>query len=107
MSEHDKRDVAIPADEAPDFVVSKPHVFARFKIFLNMPPCSNGLYHRLYCRCRRSPDQVVGLLFRIADGATNEQPMACVVLPLMQEKDTCPIKQARTFRALTHRETLP
>src|SRR5712691_1543965 len=107
MSEHDKRDVAIPADEAPNFVVSKPHVFARFKIFLNMPPGSNGLYHRLDCRCRRSPDQVVALFFRIADGATNEQAMACVVLPVMQEKDTCPIKASRTFRALTHRETLP
>jgi|SRR5256712_13251363 len=35
MSEHDQRNVAIPADEAADFVVSKPHVFARFKIFLN------------------------------------------------------------------------
>src|SRR2546421_11367272 len=107
MSEHDQRNVAIPADETADFVVSKPHVFARFKIFLNMPACSNGFDHRLYCRCRRSPDQVVGLVFRIADTATNEQPMSGVVLPLMQEKDTCPLKHSRTFRALSRRETLP
>src|SRR5205823_14828193 len=100
MSEHDKHNVAIPADEATDFVVSKPHVFARFKIFLNMPACSNGFDHLLYCRCRRSEDQVGGLVFRIADGATNEQPMACVVLTSMQQRDRCRIKESRTFRAI-------
>jgi hypothetical protein len=31
MSEHDQGDVAIPADEAADFVVSKPHVAGSFQ----------------------------------------------------------------------------
>src|SRR5712691_6448192 len=107
MSDHQQRDVTIPADEATHFVVIESHVFACFKILFNAPPRSNGLDHRLYCRCRRSEDQVVGLLFRIAQRATYEQPMSCVVLPVMQERNTCPIKESRTFRALTHRKTLP
>ena len=58
MGEHDERDMAIPPDPTSDFVMVKPHIFGRFKIFLDMPPCSDGLDHLLQCgRCH--PDSCV------------------------------------------------
>src|SRR5437588_93215 len=63
MSQHDKRDMPIPADEATDFVLSKPESFAGFKIILNTPPSPNRLHHLLECCPRWSEDEIIRLVF--------------------------------------------
>src|SRR2546421_12708135 len=52
-------------------------------------------------------DEVVGLLSRIGEAATNEQPVASILFPAMQQRDTRPVKESGAFGPLAHREALP
>jgi hypothetical protein len=107
MSQHDKSDMAIPADEATNFVLSKPQSFAGFKIILNAPSGSDCLYHLLECCPTGAQDKVVGLACGVIDASANEQPMASIILPPMQDGDTGPIEEPWACGAIAHREPLP
>ena len=107
MSQHHQRDMAIPADEAAHLVVIQSQIFGRFKIFLDMPACPDGRHHLLQRGPWWSKDEVVGLLLRIGEAATNEQPMVSILFPLMQDGHGCPVKEPGAFGPFTHREALP
>jgi hypothetical protein len=72
MSQHDQGDMAIPADEATNFVLSKPQSFAGFKIILNAPSGSNCLDHLLECGPTGAQDKVVGLTCGVIDASADE-----------------------------------
>src|SRR5271157_4575976 len=45
MCQHDQGDMAIPSDPASYFVLIQSHILSCFKVFLNMPACTDGLDH--------------------------------------------------------------
>src|SRR5205823_6220759 len=75
--------------------------------YFDMPACPESGYHLRQGGSRRSRDEGVGLLLRIGETATHEQPMASILFPLMQDGDACPVKEPGAFGPLTHREALP
>src|SRR6266487_4766342 len=107
VSQHHQGDMAIPPEPASDFVLIQSHIFAGFKVFLNMPAGADGLHHLAERGSRWGKDEVVGLLSRIGEAPTNEQPVASIRFPAMQDRDDCPVKEPGTFGSLTHREALP
>src|SRR5258708_3327849 len=72
-----------------------------------MPAWPDGRHQLLQGSSRRSKDEVVGLLLRIGETATNEQPMASILFPLMQDGNAHPVKEPGAFGPLTHRAELP
>jgi hypothetical protein len=53
IGKHDKGDMTIPSNPAPNLILVKPEVFAGLQIFLDMPPfanCSNDLLQRSISR---------------------------------------------------------
>src|SRR5258708_8141121 len=98
-SQEYKRNVSVPTDEAPHFVVVHAEIFAVFKIFLNMPSGANSLNHFWQRGSLRGKDKVVRFLGRISKAATNEQPMSSIILPLMEHGDDGPIEEPRAFGA--------
>jgi hypothetical protein len=82
-----KRAVPVPADETAHFVVVQTQIFSVFKLFLNMPPASNGLDHFRQGGSLRGKDEVVRFLVRSSKLTTKKQPMALILFPAMQERD--------------------
>src|SRR5260370_18227803 len=78
MSQHHQRDMAIPPDPASDFVLIQSHILGGFKVFLNMKSCADVLHHLAERGSRWGKDEGVVLLSRIAEAATNEQPVAFI-----------------------------
>src|SRR2546429_4482116 len=99
--------MAIPADEAPHLVLSKAHRFARFKIIFYAPSCSNRLHHLLKRCAFGSKDEIIGLLFGIVDAATKEQPVASIILPVVQDRHASPIEEPWPLGSIPHGEPLP
>src|SRR5713226_6548571 len=93
--------------EAPTRRTVQAQVFARFKVFLNMPAGADGLDHLWQRGARWGKDEVVGLLSWIGEAAAHEQPVASISFPLVQDGDARPVKEPGAFGPLTHRETLP
>src|SRR6266851_4715262 len=54
---------------------------------LNLPAGADGLHHLAERGSSGGKDEVVGLLSRIREAATNEQPVASIILPAMQQRD--------------------
>jgi hypothetical protein len=101
-SQQDERNVPVPADEAPHFVVVHAEIFAVFKIFLNMPSGTNGFDHLWQGSSLWGKDKVVRFLRWIVYTATNEQPMSSIILPLVQHGDDGPVEEPGAFGTFTH-----
>ena len=107
MRQHHQLDMTIPSNEAADLVVVQAQIFGRFKVFFNMPAGADG-FHHLWQRGSWWPkDEGVGLLLWIGEAPAYEQPVSSILFPPVQHRDARPVKKPRTFRPLTHRETLP
>lgn len=107
MSEQTQGDMAIPSDPTSDFVVVEAEIFGIFKVLLDMPTLANGLDHLLQGGSLGGKDEGVGFFVRTAHTATHEQPMSCIIFPLLQDGNNRPVKKPGAFGALTHREALP
>src|SRR5436190_646428 len=81
--QHHQRDMAIPADPAADFVLVQSHILRRFEVFFNMPAGADGRNHLGQGGALWPKDEVVGLLERIAEAPTNEQPVPSIFFPAM------------------------
>src|SRR6516162_1480877 len=99
--------MSVPAGETAHFVVVQAQIFGVFKIFLNMPPGATGLHHLLQRGALWGEHQVIALLLRISETAADEEEVAPISFPAMQDGYGLPVKEPGTFGALTHRETLP
>jgi hypothetical protein len=82
-SQEHERNVPVPPDEAPHFVVVQAQIFPVFKIFLNTPSGANSLDHLWQSGSLRGKDKVVRFLGGISEAPTNEQPMSSIILPLV------------------------
>ena len=51
--------------------------------------------------------RVVRFLVGISQAATNEQPMAPIIFPAMQNGNVRPVEEPGALASLTHREALP
>jgi hypothetical protein len=80
-----KRDVAVPASEAADFIVIQPKVCGVGKILFDMPSGSKSWHHLLQGGSWGSEHKVVALLSGIRETATDEEPVASILLPLVQD----------------------
>src|SRR5258706_8808276 len=88
------RIMAIPPDPDSDFVLIQSHLLAGFKVFLNMPAGADGLHHLAERGSRWGKDEVVGLLSRIDEAATHEQPVASILAPFDATSGRTPNQRA-------------
>src|SRR5260370_4215095 len=98
MRQHHQRDMAIPPDPASDFVLIQSHILGGFKVFLNMPAGADCFHHLAERGSSWGKAQVVGLLSRLREAATNEQPSASILFPSMTIHEASP---TRTSGAIT------
>src|SRR6266566_2709402 len=99
--------MTIPAQVASDLVVIQAQIFGVFKVFFDMPPASTGMDHLPQRGGRCSEDEVVAEIMYIGHASTQQEPMLPIMLPVMQDGHTRPVKEAGTFGAFAHREALP
>ena len=71
IGEQDKRDMAIPSDEASDLILIEAEIFGRFQVFLDMPSCANGPNHLSQRRYRRGKHQIIGFFVWVINTATD------------------------------------
>src|SRR6266536_2056054 len=107
MSQHHEGDVTIPSRPTSDLILIESHIFGCFKILLYVPACSNCLHHLLQGGSFRRKDEIVRFFGWIVHAAAHEHPMLPIILPVVQDGNGCPIKDARPFGALAHRKALP
>src|SRR5450631_4249093 len=99
--------MAIPAHKTAYFIVVQPHLLRIFELLLNTPPSPNSPSHALKRRAQRCIHQVVGLLCRLVRNPANEYPVLSIVFPPIQNGNTGPIEEERSFRTRFYTELLP
>src|SRR5207244_12879305 len=92
---------------AAHLVMTQPHLFRVFKIGLNMPSGSYRFHHLRARGCRFRENEVVALLLRAADAATDEQEVTSIILPTMEHTNQSPTEETWAFGPLPHREAVP
>jgi hypothetical protein len=72
--------------------------------YFDTPTCATGLHHLLERGSLWSKDEVVGFLSWVGETATNEEEVASIILPAMQDGHTSPVKEPGAFGSLAHRK---
>src|SRR6266851_5991105 len=107
LDDHDESYVPIPTSPASDFVILQTHFFPCLETFFNFPPLPNRLDHLRKRGAYWGKDEVIRLVLRIVQRATDEQKVLPVIFTSMQHGHDCPIKEPRSFGAVAHRDPLP
>jgi hypothetical protein len=103
-----QRAVSVPASDAADFRVIPPKVFGEGLILFDLPSGATRLHHLLQGRAFRSEPQGLALRLGIRETAADEEEVSSILAPCDARGAPPPEAPAPgTFRALTHRETLP
>jgi hypothetical protein len=105
--QQDERNVPIPSDKTPHFVVIQTEIFAIFKIRLAVPPSSYCLHHLAQRGVRCSKNKVVALFAWVGYTAADEQEVPSIIFPPMQHGSDRPVEEPGAFAAFAHRKALP
>ena len=97
--EQDQGDMAIPAQIAASFRMTKSKGFARFEVFLDVPTGTDGLNHEGERGVGWGPDEEEGQHARIVEAAANQEPMTTIDLASVSNGQASPVKEALTFGA--------
>jgi hypothetical protein len=77
------------------------------RVLLNPPPHSAGQHHLLQAGPWWSKDQEVLFVLVIGEAATDEQEMAPIVFPAVQDGNNCPVKESGSLGSFAHAEPVP
>jgi hypothetical protein len=75
--------------------------------YFNMPSRPDGLDHLQEHGCWLGKDEEIREVVRIGERTTQEQPVASILLPPLQDGNGCPVKEPEAFGSFVYGQTLP